>query len=202
MLRRVTLVRTDVTAIVVPRSPILVIPMMEELHCSETSVLIRTTRCNILEDSILQIIYTFTETIQLWDKWIGAACKQADWTYKVITPKRWFVLLWYVHLLGAENYTATVLPQNEAKRDLKLVLTALHKENNYSTEKSKQRCMYRPVPVGLCNPSYTISNCCTHNFTLVAAPLIALLTASTTPMTEGTTEPIHSRLECWNRSTV
>jgi hypothetical protein len=63
MLRRVAFVRTDVseelsasfiTASFVPSSLILVNLMKEALSYSETSVLTRTTRCNIPEDAILR----------------------------------------------------------------------------------------------------------------------------------------------------
>jgi hypothetical protein len=56
MLDRVALVRTDVsevTASVVPRSPILATLMKEALLTTETSVLTRATRRNIPEDGIL-----------------------------------------------------------------------------------------------------------------------------------------------------
>jgi hypothetical protein len=58
MLRRVALVRTDlrrlqVTANVVPSSPILVTLIMEALSSSETSVLTRVTLPNVPEDAVL-----------------------------------------------------------------------------------------------------------------------------------------------------
>jgi hypothetical protein len=55
-----------ITAIVVPSSPILVTLMMKALGSSETSVLTRTTRCNILEDDIL---HSHREKIKFYIPW-------------------------------------------------------------------------------------------------------------------------------------
>jgi hypothetical protein len=56
MLHYVALVRTDIMLVmanIVPSSPILVTLIMEALSFSETCILTRITRRNILEDAIL-----------------------------------------------------------------------------------------------------------------------------------------------------
>jgi hypothetical protein len=95
MSRRVALVKTDVseelcasfirmtkigklvtmlvTASVVPSSPILVTLMKEALGSSETSVLTRTTRRNIPEDTILHLNY-ISLTLGLWFGVITIKC--------------------------------------------------------------------------------------------------------------------------------
>jgi hypothetical protein len=62
MLRRVTVVRTDISeelSAYVSSSPILVTLMMEVLSYSETSVLTRVTRRSIPEDAVLFIRILF-----------------------------------------------------------------------------------------------------------------------------------------------
>jgi hypothetical protein len=74
MLHHLDLVRTDVveelSANIVPSSPILVTLMMEGLSSSETSVITRATRRNILEDVVLHIQVCF-------QKWLNSSLSQS-----------------------------------------------------------------------------------------------------------------------------
>jgi hypothetical protein len=64
ILRRVSLVRTDVRSVRrllvtanIPRSQILVTLLKDTLSSPETSVLTRSTQCNIPEEAILHLLH-------------------------------------------------------------------------------------------------------------------------------------------------
>jgi hypothetical protein len=97
MLRRVALVRTDVSeelsssfirvrASVIPSSPILVTLMKEALSSSETSVLTRATRRNILDDAILHYKFlSFQDSLYTYVlKWVLFVERKAP---RLLSPK-------------------------------------------------------------------------------------------------------------------
>jgi hypothetical protein len=65
---RNSVVQLLVTADVVPYSPTLVTLMMEVIRSSEMTALTRATRCNIPEDEILWLLYSFL-TVQSANIW-------------------------------------------------------------------------------------------------------------------------------------
>jgi hypothetical protein len=109
MLRRVALVRTDVseelsasiirgtrigelgrvavTNNVVPSSPVLVTLMREALNSSETSFLTRATRCNITEDGILHLDHWSSIWVTTRPYWI---CTVVTINYLVTNELRGF----------------------------------------------------------------------------------------------------------------
>jgi hypothetical protein len=69
-----------VTANVVPSSPILVTLMMEAIRFSETSILTRATRTNILEDNVLHVRFEVFTAVTMkngvfWDVTPCDSCK-------------------------------------------------------------------------------------------------------------------------------